>query len=447
MNFVSYAQNFEDVILWRALKNIQHGFYVDVGAQHPVVDSVSKGFYEQGWRGIHIEPVPQWAALLRQDRPDETVLELAIGERSGTLELDVIPDTGLSTAVHAHSERHLAERGFLHQPIRVPCLTLDDALRDLVTKREIHWLKIDVEGLEEAVFTGWNADTIRPWIIVVEATVPGSQEPDYAVWEPLLTGAGYTFVYFDGLNRFYVAVEHAELVHALAVPPNVFDNVELSGMATSAWCGLVNRQRMQAEARETVQRQQWLDTEREIKAQTAAQLEESKQRLAEARVKVERLHNEWQTAQARIDELNHANHHWRSTAEQLHAELCRVYASKSWFVTAPLRHTMRLGKRLMKPAVLVTMVWVLKHGRIKAALLNVIAHFPRLNTRLRAMALHHGTLQPPAHQPQTQLVQAAPPDAWPPGNPAGPLPARAGQLYALLRRARASHAHQSREVR
>ena len=129
MNFVSYAQNFEDVIIWRALKAIQHGFYVDVGAQHPIVDSVSKAFYEQGWRGVHFEPVHQWAELLRRDRPDETVLEVALGERNGTLELFDIPDTGLSTGREVYAQLHQAERGFESRTIRVPCLTLDEALR------------------------------------------------------------------------------------------------------------------------------------------------------------------------------------------------------------------------------------------------------------------------------------------------------------------------------
>ena len=49
---ISYAQNFEDVMLWRALKHVERGFYIDIGAQDPVVDSVSLAFYEQGWRGV-----------------------------------------------------------------------------------------------------------------------------------------------------------------------------------------------------------------------------------------------------------------------------------------------------------------------------------------------------------------------------------------------------------
>jgi hypothetical protein len=72
--FTSYAQNFEDVMLRRALQNVARGFYIDVGAQDPIVDSVSMGFYEEGWRGVHVEPVAAYAAKLRAQRPDEIVM-------------------------------------------------------------------------------------------------------------------------------------------------------------------------------------------------------------------------------------------------------------------------------------------------------------------------------------------------------------------------------------
>jgi hypothetical protein len=47
MSFVSYAQNFEDVMLWRALRDIKGGFYIDVGANSPGMDSVTKAFYDR----------------------------------------------------------------------------------------------------------------------------------------------------------------------------------------------------------------------------------------------------------------------------------------------------------------------------------------------------------------------------------------------------------------
>ena len=70
MGIISYAQNFEDVMLWRALGHIKGGVYIDVGAYDPLVDSVSKAFYEHGWRGIHLEPLPVYCNALRLDRPD-----------------------------------------------------------------------------------------------------------------------------------------------------------------------------------------------------------------------------------------------------------------------------------------------------------------------------------------------------------------------------------------
>ena len=59
MTFISFAQNFEDVMLWRALKHVDGGFYIDVGAAWSDVHSVTKAFYDKDWHGINIEPNPQ----------------------------------------------------------------------------------------------------------------------------------------------------------------------------------------------------------------------------------------------------------------------------------------------------------------------------------------------------------------------------------------------------
>jgi len=313
MSFVSYAQNFEDVMLWRALKHVPNGVYVDVGAQHPVVDSVSKAFYERGWRGIHIEPVPAYAELLRKDRPDETVLQVALADAEGMLELNVIPDTGLSTAVEAYAQRHQIERGYDSQRVQVPVLTLKAATKSLVGK-DVHWLKIDVEGFEEKVLKGWDSQTLRPWVMVVEATIPNLPEVDYLNWDPILTAADYQFVYFDGLNRFYVAKEHAELAEAFFCPPNVFDEVELSGLASWGLCrGLIASH--QASEKELAAQAQWLQNEWDAARQRIEELSKNARRL-EIELAVEQqkaesrksntqwLQNEWDAAKQRVEELS-----------------------------------------------------------------------------------------------------------------------------------------------
>ena len=58
--FVSHAQNFEDVMLHRALRHVTKGFYVDIGADHPTDLSVTKAFYDRNWRGIGLIPQSGW---------------------------------------------------------------------------------------------------------------------------------------------------------------------------------------------------------------------------------------------------------------------------------------------------------------------------------------------------------------------------------------------------
>jgi len=235
--FVSHAQNMEDILLWRALRHVERGSYIDIGACDPRVGSLSRGFYDLGWRGIHFEPHPVYAAALRADRPDEDVRQIALGDTEGSIPFFLVPVEGNSTGVAEFAKRP----GLAVEEIRVPCSTLRSAC-DAVASREVHWLKIDVEGMEEAVLRGWDALVLRPWIMVVEATRPNSTELSHASWEPLVLNASYQFAFFDGLNRYYVANEHAELVPAFAAPVNVFDlaaGCELdmvSPFAMRSWC-------------------------------------------------------------------------------------------------------------------------------------------------------------------------------------------------------------------
>ena len=235
---VSYAQNFEDVMLWRALRHVKNGFYIDVGAQDPVVDSVSKAFYEQGWRGIHIEATQHYAELLRQDRPDEIVIQAALNEVHGDMVFYEIVATGISTGDPEIAQSH-QQKGFPIHEITVPCITLADVFRE-AGEQDIHWLKIDVEGMERAVLASWGKAATRPWIVVVESTLPLTQIESHDQWEYLLLERGYQAIYFDGLNRYYLSEYHAGLAEAFRSGPNVFDSFAFSGMSSTLFCSLIN---------------------------------------------------------------------------------------------------------------------------------------------------------------------------------------------------------------
>jgi FkbM family methyltransferase len=305
--FTSHAQNFEDVILWRALKEVRRGVYVDVGAQDPALESVSLGFYEQGWRGVHVEANPHFADELRRARPDETVIEAAAGTDPGPVEFFEVPGTGLSTGDMEIARHHEAE-GRIVRRLEVPCVTLDAVMAPLAGG-DIHWLKVDVEGMEAAVLESWRSD-VRPWIVVVEATEVNSQTTSYETWDPGLLARGYGFVYFDGLNRFYVSEHHPELARHFGPGPNVFDGFVVSRNAAAA--GGLN-----AEIADFRARTADLETQRDV-----------------LRAETDRHRREADTLSLRLAATEASA---RETSDLLDAFL----GSTSWRITAPLRHAAR----------------------------------------------------------------------------------------------------------
>ncbi|MBK8973273.1 MAG: FkbM family methyltransferase [Hahellaceae bacterium] len=222
MTFISYAQNFEDVILWRTLKLFGPGQYIDVGANHPVIDSVTLSLYQRGWRGINVEPVPHFHQLLVEQRPDEVNLCTAVGRDTGTLAFYENQNTGLSTLDNNVAEFQ-RQQGYAFTEKTVITISLADICDQYLDKaKPFHFLKIDVEGFEQQVIDGMDFHRWRPWLILIEA--PFNRTPD---WEAALLDAGYQLAYKDGLNNFYLAQEHPELKHPLSMPPNILDGFVL----------------------------------------------------------------------------------------------------------------------------------------------------------------------------------------------------------------------------
>jgi FkbM family methyltransferase len=221
--FVSYAQNFEDVVLWRLFRDLPTGVYVDVGAAGPVVDSVTKAFYDAGWSGLNVEPADHYADLLEEARPRDTVARLCAGAEAGEAVFHLVEGTGLST-MSDDGMALLGDAGYRATEVVKPMERLDKVMSDAgLSGREINFLKVDVEGLEEAALRGIDFTVWRPWVVVVEATMPNSTEPSHQGWEPYLLASGYSYCLFDGLNRFYLADEHAEYRSRLSYPACVFD--------------------------------------------------------------------------------------------------------------------------------------------------------------------------------------------------------------------------------
>lgn len=220
MTFISYAQNFEDIRLWRALKYFENGFYIDVGANHPSVDSVTRAFYERGWTGINVEPVQEFYDQLCQQRPADVNLQCIVGDANESHSFYAVAGSGLSTA-DADTAKRYTDSGMSLQSQTVNARTLSSICEEHV-RGPIHFLKIDVEGHEEPVLRGMDFSKWRPWIILIETPWDRNQ-----AWEKIVTGAAYRSVLFDGLNTFYLAEEHINLLGAFELPPCTLDDFQL----------------------------------------------------------------------------------------------------------------------------------------------------------------------------------------------------------------------------
>lgn len=224
--FISFAQNGEDVVLNRVLADVEIGHYIEVGANHPLIDSVSRSFYDRGWSGIAVEPNPAYADLYREERPRDAVIEAAATDSvESSITLHLIEGTGLSTLVDSIGANHVGH-GRSVVDVIVPTIRLDDAVEaNGLDETDIHFLVVDTEGAELQVLRSMNLTKIRPWILVIESTAPESTTATHLSWEPLVIAADYHFCLFDGLSRFYVSGEKKdELAGALSYPACVFDD-------------------------------------------------------------------------------------------------------------------------------------------------------------------------------------------------------------------------------
>ena len=200
-NFVSYSQNFEDFILFYLFYDINRGFYIDIGANDPNLISVTKAFYERGWNGINIEPLPDKFFLLQKFRPRDINLNIGAGkeEKIATLLVDGI--YGEMSSLLYNKTKIENNQKF----ITIKIDTMENICKKYVPEGvKIEFCKIDVENSEKDVLLGFNFINCRPKIICIESLNDGlTHLPKYIEWEEILIKNDYNFAYNYESNRFY----------------------------------------------------------------------------------------------------------------------------------------------------------------------------------------------------------------------------------------------------
>jgi len=214
-SFITYAQNREDLVLAAFLDGVKKGFYIDVGAAHPVIDSVTKYFYDRGWSGINIEPIKRQYKLFEKQRSRDINLNCGVGAKEETLVLrEYIGMEGRSTFSDNEKEEYAPSAEYKEYPVKVRTLK---SILDEFEPPKIHFLKVDVEGLEYEVLKGNDWVRYRPEVICLEANRVAEN------CQILLSKEGYKNIFFDGLNEYYLAPEALGRLAKFNFPRNVVE--------------------------------------------------------------------------------------------------------------------------------------------------------------------------------------------------------------------------------
>lgn len=196
----------EDVILYNVFSDYDEIFYIDVGCNDPIINSVTRLLYDTGKaHGINIDPIKEIIDITDSERTRDINICCGIGNSEGYSDFYV--QGGLSSILEENiRDTHYSEK----RKIKITTLkSIYDA--HLSKDQEISFLKIDVEGFEREVLEGAALSEYRPHVIVMEATLPGTDIPCYDKWEYILSDNKYHFVFSYGVNRYYVSDEHKEL--------------------------------------------------------------------------------------------------------------------------------------------------------------------------------------------------------------------------------------------
>lgn len=168
---ISYAQEGEDLVLSRLIGMKSDGFFIDIGAHDPKRFSNTYRFYQLGWRGINIDPLPGMKTRFDAIRPEDVNVEAAIGPKEQALKYYMFNEPALNTFDAAEAEKKAAIAPYQIIDTRtIQCLSLEDVFinNSISFNRKIDFLSIDVEGFEMEVLQQINLHIFQPTVIALE---------------------------------------------------------------------------------------------------------------------------------------------------------------------------------------------------------------------------------------------------------------------------------------
>lgn len=199
-----FGQDGEDIILSTLFAGQKTGTYVDVGAHHPYRFSNTYYFYRRGWRGVNIDPDPEFKSLFDKSRPEDVNLQLGISSHAGELDLYIFEDSALNTFSKERADQIVARGKYeLTEQAKVKIDTLANVLGKHLPQTPIDFMSIDVEKQELDVLKSNDWTRFSPRYLLVEILGIDLEDIEQSEVHRFVSAKGYKLIAKTLRTSFY----------------------------------------------------------------------------------------------------------------------------------------------------------------------------------------------------------------------------------------------------
>lgn len=169
---ISYSQTGEDIIIdfFLAAKKITRFSYLDIGANHPTRLSNTFKFYEQGFRGVCVEPDPAVFSMLSEKRSKDVCLNVGISNKEGEDADFYVMENPLLNTFSKDEADFMVNSGQakIRQVLKIPMMRVSTLLDHYFPKDSPVLVNLDVEGIDELVIRDFPFSRYRPALFCIE---------------------------------------------------------------------------------------------------------------------------------------------------------------------------------------------------------------------------------------------------------------------------------------
>ncbi|HEY0660220.1 MAG TPA: FkbM family methyltransferase [Lysobacter sp.] len=202
----AFAHWGEDQVAAHYLKDVERGFYVDIGCYHPSLYSNTKLLFDRGWSGINVDPNPFMIQEFEKERPNDANLNLAIGAEKGSTSFMLFHDWASSNTISEEFADEIAKQHNIEiaRRIETEVFPLRAILDQHANGRQIDFMNIDIESVDIEALESNDWERHRPSLIAIEDFEFVFDDPRRSKIYEFLKGQTYEMVSRCVFTSFFV---------------------------------------------------------------------------------------------------------------------------------------------------------------------------------------------------------------------------------------------------